>query len=91
MFQFAYDDRTAGLYTIAVSQFALVFMLSAVAVAVPALGREFGASASQLGLVESGYISAVAMLLFPVTRLSDKIGRGTTFAVGMALFTIMSV
>lgn len=91
MFAFAHDDRTAGLYTITVSQFALVFMLSAVAVAVPALGREFGASASQLGLVESGYISAVAMLLFPVTRLSDKIGRGTTFAAGMALFTIMSV
>jgi len=31
-----FDERTAGLYTIAVSQFALVFMLSAVAVAVPA-------------------------------------------------------
>jgi len=91
MLHFAHDDRTAGLYTITVSQFALVFMLSAVAVAVPALGREFGASASQLGLVESGYISAVAMLLFPVTRLSDKIGRGTTFAVGMALFTVMSM
>jgi MFS family permease len=91
MLSFVHDDRTAGLYTITVSQFALVFMLSAVAVAVPALGREFGASASQLGLVESGYISAVAMLLFPVTRLSDKIGRGATFATGMALFTIMSV
>lgn len=85
------DERTAGLYTITVSQFALVFMLSAVAVAVPALGREFGASASQLGLVESGYISAVAMLLFPLTRLSDKIGRGTTFVLGMTLFTVMSL
>ena len=84
------DDRNAGLYTIAMTQFALVFMLSAVAVAVPALGREFGASASQLGLVESGYISAVAMLLFPVTRLADKIGRGATFAGGIALFTLVS-
>ena len=91
MFQFTRDDRTAGLYTITVSQFALVFMLSAVAVAVPALGREFGASASHLGLVESGYISAVAMLLFPVTRLSDKIGRGSTFAFGMGLFTVVSM
>jgi len=84
------NERTAGLYTITVTQFALVFMLSAVGVAVPTLGREFGASASQLGLVESGYISAVAMLIFPVTRLSDKIGRGTTFAAGVALFTIVS-
>lgn len=85
------NERTAGLITITISQFALVFMLSAVAVAVPTLGREFGASASQLGLVESGYISAVAMLLFPVTRLADKIGRGTTFAAGVALFTIISL
>ncbi|QJB55092.1 MFS transporter [Pseudodesulfovibrio sp. zrk46] len=87
---FKADERTAGLYTITVTQFALVFMLSAVAVAVPALGREFGASASQLGLVESGYISAVAMLLFPVTKLADKIGRGATFAMGVLLFTIVS-
>ncbi|CCH48249.1 MFS transporter [Pseudodesulfovibrio piezophilus] len=85
------DERTTGLMTITITQFALVFMLSAVAVAVPALGLEFGASASQLGLVESGYISAVAMLLFPVTRLSDKIGRGTTFAVGVAWFTMISL
>ncbi len=84
------DERTAGLYTITLSQFALVFMLSAVAVAVPALGQEFGASASRLGLVESGYISAAAMLLLPVTRLADKIGRGTTFAGGILLFSIVS-
>lgn len=88
---FKADERTAGLATITVSQFALVFMLSAVAVAVPTLGREFGASASRLGLVESGYISAVAMLLFPVTRLSDKIGRGATFAGGILLFSIISL
>ncbi|GAU09427.1 MFS transporter [Desulfoplanes formicivorans] len=84
------DERTAGLYTITLSQFALVFMLSAVAVAVPALGREFGASASRLGLVESGYISAAAMLLLPVTRLAEKIGRGTTFAGGILLFSLIS-
>ncbi len=85
------NSQIAGLYTITITQFALVFMLSAVAVAVPALGREFGASATQLGLVESGYISAVAMLLFPVTRLADKIGRSTTFAVGGGLFTVISL
>lgn len=84
-------ERTAGLWTVTVTQFALVFMLSAVAVAVPALGKDFGASAAQLGLVESGYISAVAMLLFPVTRLADVIGRGTVFALGLALFTVTSL
>lgn len=82
--------RAAGLYTITISQFALAFMLSAVAVAVPALGQEFGANAAQLGLVESGYIAAVAALLFPIARFSDMIGRRSTFGLGIATFTAMS-
>lgn len=85
------SEQRAGLVAITVTQFALVFMLSAVAVAVPALGREFGARAAELGLVESGYIAAVAMLLLPVTRLSDMTGRGFVFALGLGLFTAMSL
>lgn len=84
-------ERTAALWAITVTQFSLVFMLSSVAVAIPSLGKEFGATAAQLGLVESGYISAVAMLLFPVTRLADMTGRGFIFATGMALFTTVSL
>jgi len=85
------NERTTGLWVITFTQFALVFMLSGVAIAVPVLGREFGASAAQLGLVESGYIAAVAMLLFPVTRLADMIGRATVFAMGAALFSFVSL
>lgn len=85
------SQQRAGLYTITITQFSLVFMLSAVAVAVPAMGREFGAKASELGLVESAYISAVAMLLLPVTRLADMLGRGFVFVCGMAVFTLFSL
>ncbi|NDV19376.1 MFS transporter [Pseudodesulfovibrio sp. JC047] len=84
-------ERTAGLWAITITQFSLVFMLSSVAVAVPSLGKEFGATAAQLGLVESGYIAAVTMLLFPVTRLADMTGRGFIFAMGMAVFTTISL
>lgn len=84
-------ERQVGLWSITVTQFALVFMLSSVAVAVPRLGAEFGADAAQLGLVESGYISAVAMLLFPVTKLADMTGRGFVFALGLTLFTVVSL
>jgi len=85
------SHQKAGLLTITVTQFALVFMLSAVAVAVPTMGREFGAKASELGLVESAYISSVAMLLFPVTRLADWLGRAFVFTLGVAVFTSVSV
>lgn len=84
-------QQHAGLFTITATQFVLVFMLSSVAVAVPALGREFGAKAAELGLVESGYIAAVSMLLFPVTRLADMVGRGAVFFSGIALFTVVSL
>ncbi len=84
-------EQRAGLFAITATQFVLVFMLSAVAVAVPALGREFGAKAAELGLVESGYIAAVSMLLFPVTRLADMVGRGAVFLAGIVVFTVVSL
>ena len=85
------SEQRDGLVAITVTQFALVFMLSAVAVAVPALGREFGARAAELGLVESGYIASVAMMLLPVTRLADMFGRAFVFALGVAIFTAASL
>ncbi|WP_461209618.1 MFS transporter [Desulfocurvus sp. DL9XJH121] len=84
-------EQRAGLFAITVTQFAFVFMLSALAVAVPALGQEFGAKAALLGLVESSYIASVAMLMLPVSRLADMWGRGFVFALGLAVFDVMSL
>jgi MFS family permease len=62
-------------------------MLSAVGVALPAIGREFSASAVQLGLVETVYIFAFALFLLPAGRLGDIYGRKRIFTIGILVFT----
>ena len=47
---------SAALVVICLTSFLVPFMLSSVGVALPTMGREFGASAMQLGLVETMYI-----------------------------------
>ncbi len=84
-------QQYATVLSIAVTQFSLVFMLSAVAVAIPALGHEFGAKAGELSLVESGYIAAASMFLFPATRIAKIFGQGFIFALGVGIFSFMSL
>jgi MFS family permease len=66
-------------------------MVSGIAVALPAIGRELGASAVGLSLVESSYIAAVAMLLLPVGRLCDMFGGGLIFTIGLALYQLITL
>src|SRR2546428_675148 len=59
---------------IAVSQFAPPFMVSGVAVALPALGADLGAGATSLGLVESLFLAGSVAFLLPAGRLADAGG-----------------
>lgn len=85
------QTRRGALFAVTATQFAVPFMVSAVGVALPVIGEELSASAVQLGLVESGYLAAVAMMMFPCARLSDMYGRGLLFVSGVAMFTVMSL
>lgn len=82
--KFANEKTT--LIVVCVVQFLTPFMMSAVGVALPAIGREFGASAFQLGLVETVYILAVSLLLLPMGRLGDIHGRKRLFTAGIGVF-----
>jgi len=66
-------------------QFITPFMFSAVGVALPAMGREFNASAVQLGLIEMIYILAFALFLLPLGRFADIHGRRFIFMTGTGL------
>ena len=68
------DHAASGaiiLFVVSAVQFLTPFMLSALGVALPAIGRDFSASAVQLGLVETVYILAFSLLLLPAGRLGD--------------------
>jgi len=65
-------------------------MLTAVGVALPSIGREFNASAQQLGLVEQLYILAPAISMLTFGRLGDMVGRARIFLTGLVLFTALT-
>ncbi len=75
----------ATLFIVSAVQFLTPFMASSVGVALPAIGREFAASAVQLGLIQMAYILASCILLLPAGRFADIHGRKRVFTAGTVL------
>ena len=76
---------------IAASQFAPPFMISGVAVALPALGSDLAAGATALSLVETVFLAAAVALLLPAGRLADASDKATLFKLGMVAFALSSL
>jgi EmrB/QacA subfamily drug resistance transporter len=70
------------------AHFLMPFMMSAVGVALPAIGREFSASAMQLGLVETTYVLSASIFLLAMGRMGDIYGRRRIFQYGIVVFTL---
>ncbi|MEJ2524916.1 MAG: MFS transporter [Desulfuromonadales bacterium] len=81
------SSRTATLLVICTAHFLMPFMMSAVGVALPAIGREFKASAMQLGLVETTYVLSASIFLLAMGRMGDIYGRRRVFQIGLIAFT----
>jgi EmrB/QacA subfamily drug resistance transporter len=82
------SSQTATLVVVCVAHFLMPFMMSAVGIALPVLGREFSASAVQLGLVETTYVLSASVFLLAMGRLGDLVGRRQIFRLGLAIFTV---
>ena len=65
--------------------------LTIVNTAAPAIGRELGASVTQLQLVVNIFVVALSMFMVTAGRLSDIIGRRTILYIGAALFGLASL
>jgi MFS family permease len=78
------------LTTVCIAQFMAPFMLTSVGVALPSLGRDLGASAMQLGLVEQLYVLSLAMTMLTFGRLGDIAGQRRIFMAGLFGFTLMT-
>ncbi len=75
----------------ALSSFMAPFMGSAVNLALPEIGEEFGADAIGLNWIVSSYILASAILLLPAGRMADRVGRKAVFTAGILIFTLSTV
>jgi EmrB/QacA subfamily drug resistance transporter len=62
-----------------------------VALALPAIRHDVGASAEGLQWVMNGYLLTIAVLVVTAGRLGDMFGRKRVFLVGMVLFAVGSV
>ena len=76
---------------IAASQFAPPFMISGVAVALPALGTDLGAGATALSLVETLFLAASVAALLPFGRLGDAGDKAKLYKLGLAAFAATSL
>lgn len=79
------------LLTVCLAQFMAPFMLTAIGVALPSLGRELGASAVQIGLVEQTYVLSLAMVMLTFGRLGDIVGQRIMFLIGLIAFTSLTL
>jgi EmrB/QacA subfamily drug resistance transporter len=83
-------SRSATLFAVCSAHFLMPFMMSAVGVALPAIGRDLNASALQLGLVETVYVLSASIFLLAMGRLGDIYGRRRIFTLGVVVFTCVS-
>lgn len=83
--------QRAALLVTTLDSFLTPMMASAVAIALPAIARDFAMSAVQLSWVASSYLLAAAAFLLPFGRLADIHGRKKVFTIGTLLFGAASL
>ncbi len=79
------------LLVASLSSFLTPFMGSAVNIALPEIGREFGMDAVMLNWVATSYLLASAIFLLPFGRVADIYGRKKVFIYGIGIFTCSSL
>lgn len=80
------------LLGVAVAGSGMAFLDSTVVnVALPDIGRDFGASTSALQWILNGYLLTLASLILLGGSLGDRYGRRRVFVLGVGLFTAASL
>lgn len=64
---------------------------TALTIAGPVMGRQVGASFTQLQWLADGYLLALGAALFPAGRLADRVGRRRVFLAGVGGFAVVSL
>lgn len=83
--------RRVALLAAALAAFLAPYMGSAVTIALPSIGREFGADPVLLGWISTVYLVAAAVAVVPLGRLADLTGRKRMFQSGVVGYTLASL
>jgi len=84
-------NRSSVLVVTTVSSFLVPLSLATVNIALPTIGKEFGADAVALNWVATTYLLSAAMFLVPFGKVADMFGRRRIFIYGMWAFTAASL
>lgn len=84
-------SKSALLLVVTATTFMGPFMISGVNIILPAMGREFSAGAVLLSWIANAYLLSTAVMLVPMAKIADMVGRKKIFVTGIALFTIATV
>jgi len=85
------DEKSLKRSVLLVSAFAAFltpFLGSAINLALPSIGKDFNATAIELGWIVSSFILSSAIFLLPFGRLADIVGRKKIFTYGISLFAL---
>jgi len=85
------DTGRVALFIAILAGFMTPFDLSAVNIALPAIGSQFSMDAVSLSWVSTAYLLASAVFLVPFGRIADIHGRKRIFTIGLAIFTFASL
>lgn len=67
------------------------FMGSAINLAIPAIGNEYGVSAAHLSWIISAYLLGSVAVLLPMGKLADIVGRKKIYCIGTGLLAVFTL
>jgi EmrB/QacA subfamily drug resistance transporter len=85
------QTKMVALLVASIAAFFTPFMGSAINIALPTIGFDFGADAVLLNWVTNGFLLAAAIFAVPFGRIADIHGMKKIFTYGMIIFTIASL
>jgi EmrB/QacA subfamily drug resistance transporter len=83
--------KQVTLLVASLSSFLTSFIIAAINVALPSIGRDLSMDAVLLGWITTSYLLAAAMSLVPFGKVADLVGRKRVFTIGVLLFVLSSL
>jgi EmrB/QacA subfamily drug resistance transporter len=84
-------SKGAVLLVATMASFLFPFMLSAVNIALPTIGKELSLDAVMLGWIATAYLLSSATFLVPFGRIADIYGRKKIFTCGIVILTLSAL
>jgi MFS transporter, DHA2 family, methylenomycin A resistance protein len=89
--RFTARARSRALFVVCFGFFLVLLDTTALSIATPALGKEFGNGISDLQWVVNSYTLVFASLLLTAGAVGDRTGVKRSYQVGLALFAVTSL